>query len=81
MIEGGLVERLERRPGEKQVRYRQLLGQTDEDPTPAPSPPHEQAVPSSNEASLQQSEVGELRERVERLEREVAEMRTRLAES
>jgi hypothetical protein len=78
MIDGGLAERLERRPGEKQVRYRHLLG--DEEA----AAPLDQADSSSNGAPLQQSpgeqsEIAALRERVERLEREVDELRSRLA--
>jgi len=63
-----LVERLARRPGQKEERYRHLLGSTDEaEPaarSPSPSPP----APSSTA----------LEERVAALELEVAELRTAL---
>lgn len=66
LIDAGYVERLERRPGEKQERYRDLLQQQAQDEgTSAPEVP---AV----------DEVEELRSRVEALEREVAELRERL---
>jgi uncharacterized protein len=67
----GLSERLERRPGQKEERYRQLLGadldepQTpaavDEDAPPPAAPPPTPAPPADD--------------RVERLEREVARLR------
>lgn len=66
LIERGMAERLDRRPGEKQVRYRQLLGGDD-------------AVSEGPEVPLASApapdELTELRERVDRLEREVAELR------
>jgi uncharacterized protein YceH (UPF0502 family) len=90
LIERELVGRLERRPGQKEERYEQLLqGQGGEqsaaaDPTPAggsapPSTNGERAAEHSSPASAQgepaDEELAELRERVERLEREVAELR------
>jgi uncharacterized protein YceH (UPF0502 family) len=72
LIDRGLVERLERRPGQREERYRQLLGgemgeQADSTPVapePAPATPERVAAPSDG-----------LAERVERLERELAELR------
>jgi uncharacterized protein len=73
LIDRGLVERLERRPGQREERYRQLLGgemaeQADSAPAaapePAPATPEPVAAPSDG-----------LAERVERLERELAELR------
>jgi uncharacterized protein len=63
-----LVLRLERRPGQKEERYAQLLeGAAEEDmPTPAPLAPA--AAPSF-------TGLEELSERVERLERAVGELR------
>jgi uncharacterized protein len=58
-----LVERLAKRPGEREERWRQLLGDTDDAAAPAAGAPVE-APP-------------ELEERVARLEREVAELRER----
>jgi uncharacterized protein len=63
LIERGLVARLERRPGQKEERYAQLLGEgEDEGPAVAPAP---SALPASDG----------LEERVAALEREVAELR------
>jgi uncharacterized protein YceH (UPF0502 family) len=80
MIGRGLVERLERRPGHKEERYLQLLGGSgDEDarepivwePAPAPA-----AMPAS--AAPAPGELEALRARVERLEREIAELRAKI---
>jgi uncharacterized protein YceH (UPF0502 family) len=76
LIDRGLVERLERRPGQREERYRQLLGgemgeQADRAPAapePAPATAEPVAAPSDG-----------LAERVERLERELAELREGLA--
>jgi uncharacterized protein YceH (UPF0502 family) len=70
LVERGLARRLERRPGEREARYVHLLGEEDvEAPVAAvasdPSPEPEPEEPS-------------LAERVERLEREIAEIRARL---
>jgi uncharacterized protein len=82
LIERGLAERLDRRPGQKEERYRQLLQEHDGEPA-ATAPPvaaqaggetavgedaaHERvAVPAPS------GELEELRERVSRLERQVA---------
>jgi uncharacterized protein len=72
LIDRGLIERLERRPGQREERYRQLLGGEMEEqadsapaaPEPAPGTPERVAAPSDG-----------LAERVERLERELAELR------
>jgi uncharacterized protein YceH (UPF0502 family) len=69
LIERGLVERMERRPGQKEERYSQLLergadevdGGTDEDVDGTPR------VAST---------LDELQERVSRLEREVGQLRS-----
>jgi uncharacterized protein len=109
LIERDLVTQLGRRPGQKEDRYTQLLGDSENSngsgaingapasyaapsahtPTPAGAPTSAQA-PASTSASTQtpastQSgsgaqtpESGDLRERVARLEREVAELRAAL---
>jgi uncharacterized protein YceH (UPF0502 family) len=64
LAERELVARLPRRPGEREERWTQLLGET-ETPATAAAP-----APSFDDPTLQ--------ERVERLEREVAELRERL---
>jgi len=93
LIERGLAARLERRPGQKEERYSQLL----EDPdaarsggvppsTVGPGPEHPGSDPAARPADPMQGDSGhqalaELSERVERLERELAELRVaRLAD-
>jgi uncharacterized protein len=70
LIERELVVRLDRRPGQKEERYALLLEQDDEpsDGTPVASEP----LTDDREPDR---EPDDLRERVERLEREVAELR------
>ncbi len=93
LIERELVRRLERRPGQKEERYTQLLGEDNgEDaasaarapisarvgPAPAPAAVATPAVRVGDaELALGSplAELTELRERVERLEREVAALR------
>jgi uncharacterized protein len=89
LIERELVQRLERRPGQKEERYRQLLEQEGEEgsqdvaaPGPSASSFSQPAVSSPLLASaglpgstLGRAPLEELYERVERLEREVAELR------
>jgi uncharacterized protein len=67
LIERGLVARLERRPGQKEERYTQLLGEDAQSPNGKPV--SEFASPVSVAAP------DDLRDRVARLEREVAELR------
>jgi uncharacterized protein len=78
-----LAMRLERRPGQKEERYAQLLEESDApDASGAPAAPS--AAPAATPASggdaalalgSPLTELAELRERVERLEREVASLR------
>jgi uncharacterized protein len=85
LIERGLVERLERRPGQKEERYIQLLESREDGAASAPavSGAHgaagDQAGASATaapaEVAMPGPELDQLRERVERLEREVAELR------
>lgn len=78
-----LVERLQRRPGQKEERYRQLLGgEIDESEVPAeagaePAPAADRAVPASHAPLPVPVDTPET-ERIERLEREVAELRAEL---
>lgn len=66
MIEDGLVERLERRPGEKQERYRHLLGgEAESSPAPDRAPAGDSPAPAVDLAA----EIADLRRRVEELER------------
>ena len=119
LIERGLVERLERRPGHKEERYAQLLQEAEDDaqaavgaaasaPSPGGAstasphgmggdfPPAEHRPPAAAlangqleraadaeppaPASARDQLVEDLRERVERLERTVEELRTALGE-
>jgi uncharacterized protein len=75
LIERELVARLERRPGHKEERYKQLLQSEDDEralayESTAEAPPR---APVPEPARL--GELDSLRERVERLEREVALLR------
>ncbi len=80
MIERGLVARLARRPGQKEERYEQLL-QKDEADAPASTALNapERQRPAAQEparAAPAANELQALTERVARLEREVAELRS-----
>ncbi len=72
LIGRGLVAVLERRPGQKEERYVQLLGEEAEAPDAAPSP-------MSTPAPVPRAVDG-LEERVARLEREVAQLRAALGD-
>lgn len=92
LIERGLVERLERRPGQKEERYRHLLGGGDgSDVAPAAAVPPDRTAPEQDEPTGEPevTATGVARpaaaspldsERIERLEVEVAELRAELAE-
>jgi len=77
LVERGLVARHERRPGQKEDRYEQLLGGgvaelSSQSAEPAPSPPEG----SGEEAA---TELKPAEDRLTRLEREVAELRDELS--
>jgi uncharacterized protein len=83
LIERDLVVRLERRPGQKEQRYRHVLGGEEAAAPPDGGPRAAAAAaeaplatPSAQAASR---DTGPVEERVERLEREVAELREGLA--
>ncbi len=95
LIERDLVERLERRPGQKEERYRQLLGGGDGSvPVPAVAGRASLGDPRANPDDLpgepETVAVVEVAgpsvadpvdsDRIDRLEREVADLRTELAE-
>lgn len=80
LIDRGLVARLDRRPGHKEERYVQLLQDGDENlpaavPQPGMAAPPATATPAEPTPAGDSSELEMLRERVERLEHEVAELR------
>lgn len=84
LIERGLVERLPRRPGQKEERYRQLLGgdsaEDEEAPEEAPAPA---GAANGSEPAEQRPAAGvsqpDLAGRVAALEDEVAELRRQIA--
>jgi uncharacterized protein len=80
LIERALVARLERRPGQKEERYKQLLGEDAESDGAVggfqTSRPADRDIHSSPAATPSSG----LAERVARLEQEVAELRAALAE-
>ena len=81
LIERGLAERLARRPGQKEERYRQLLGgAVEEEPALVPqgaAAVEERDVAGPNGGTAPAPDVAVLEARIERLEREVAELRAR----
>jgi uncharacterized protein YceH (UPF0502 family) len=77
LIARGLVRALERRPGQKEERYVQLLGEGAEDDDVASSSVHMAPSPTSTPAPRF---VDGLEERVARLEREVARLRAALGD-
>ncbi len=83
LIERGLVAQLGRRPGQKEDRYTQLLGdgESSNGPGAVNGGPTTYAAPpaQSQPAAAQWSEQGNLSERVAQLERDVAELRSALA--
>ena len=74
LIERGLAMRLERRPGQKEERYAQLLGEG-EDATEQPASARTAPAETALEHGFLPTELDELRARVGRLEREVAALR------
>ena len=75
LIERGLVQRLERRPGQKEERYEHLLGSEDEKIANAEGTPSRY---SQLDDRPQGAPSVEIEQRVARLEREVAELRAQL---
>jgi len=80
LIERGLAARLERRPGHKEERYAQLLGgdrgEDGEDRAPERAGAH--APGGASSAGAEEAVIGELRARIESLEREVGELRAHM---
>lgn len=91
LIERGLVERLPRRPGQKEERYRQLLGghEDEDEDEAAPTSESEDGTVATPEGGDFEPRIAaqpsipstaELFARIERLEAEVAELRGQVAE-
>ena len=74
LADRGYAEQLDRRPGQKEVRFRHLLGGGGDEPVAPPV-----AVGGFDEPVLAESD-GSLEERVALLEAEVAQLRAQLAE-
>jgi uncharacterized protein len=81
LVERGQVARHERRPGQKEDRYEQLLGSTPGEPTPSPTggPPGEPTLSEGTPDGEPVAEIKPAEDRLSRLEREVAELRSELA--
>ncbi len=79
LIERGLAERLPRRPGQKEERYKELLGEQAQEGDAADELALRAGEPAAA-ANGAASEAG-IAERVARLEREVAALRARLEAS
>jgi uncharacterized protein len=83
LVERGQVARHERRPGQKEDRYEQLLGGASVEssaPRTAGAEPHEQnSRPAEADSIEPVEELTPAEDRVTRLEREVAELRAELA--
>jgi uncharacterized protein YceH (UPF0502 family) len=72
LIERRLVARLERRPGQKEERYAQLLAGAE---SSSDAPAYAAAIPGAAAPAEETASLAELQERVAVLEREVAELR------
>ncbi len=84
LVERGQVARHDRRPGQKEDRYEQLLGGVAAEPAltsaPAAEPEGQSSQPEEEAASAEPAEeLTPAEDRLTRLEREVAELRTELA--
>lgn len=84
LIDRGLVARLDRRPGQKEERYAQLLGE-DAEPqaggdAPAHAPTDSHYAGNGERSTVATEHSPSLSERVALLEREVSELRAALAE-
>lgn len=75
LIDRELVVRLERRPGEKQVRYRQLLGGEPSLESDDAAADHE---PLDSPPAIVGAEIAELQAAVKRLSKEMAELREKV---
>ncbi len=75
LVDAGHVERIDRRPGQKEDRYRQLLGGDEGLPTAAP--PAAQPPPAADPAPAADAPP---EDRLDRLEQELAELREQVRE-
>jgi uncharacterized protein YceH (UPF0502 family) len=81
LVERGPVARHERRPGQKEDRYEQLLGgvQSEPDPRRSTSEDGESAAAPGDAAAAESAPITPAEDRLTRLEREVVELRAELA--
>jgi len=79
LVERGHVERLARRPGQKEERYRQLLGGEENNGTEAPPASAAPPAPVSAQRPAASS-TGTVPERLDRLERDLAELRRQVGD-
>ncbi len=77
LVERGYVARHERRPGQKELRYQQLLGGFEEGP--APTGAEEENDPEGDAVSVPDPGIVPAEDRLTRLERELGELRAELA--
>jgi uncharacterized protein len=82
LVDGGHVARHERRPGQKEDRYEQLLGGDLDDPASPPAGAGRDESPpgSTNAEGKAAAEANPAEDRLARLEREVADLRSELAD-
>ena len=81
LVEAGHVERIGRRPGQKEERYRQLLGGGEEEPAVAPAPAEAQpAAAGDSYDDLARAGGISPDDRLDRLERELGELREQVRE-
>ncbi len=78
LVERGQVARHERRPGQKEDRYEQLLGGSEPSSMPAAAD-SEGTSPESGSSDAPASELKPAEDRLTRLERELAELRAELS--
>ena len=76
LVEREIVARHERRPGQKEDRYEQLLG--GDVGAPAPTDPGPQVAEPTSSTTGAEPELAPAEDRLTRLEREVAELRSEL---
>jgi uncharacterized protein YceH (UPF0502 family) len=78
LVERGQIARHERRPGQKEDRYEQLLGSASTETSASGDPVVEQVLASA-EGETAEPQPKPAEDRLTRLEREVAELRSELA--
>jgi uncharacterized protein len=70
------IQRLDRRPGQKEQRYRLLVDEDEDEPSPAPAPP----PPDTRHPAPDTQSAPPHDDRLDRLERELAALRAELTE-